>query len=1718
MDGAAGDWQRVREVLRSAVFEARVALVRRRRRVHKLLARRLHTPDACTGGGTTAASQTLGFGAPFVDGVDSTGGRGGGEEQGTGAEFQGLIKFAKAFWPRLAEIDAKLDAIDQSLPSMKEVELAQASRAVASALRSLLPTDAAVLDSCRTLLATASLSLLRLSLRAMARPRRPGPAGPQPPCPARRGSASLASSAASPPEPSAAQSPPSPQLCQSSSPTDARRQQQQQQQQQRGSGECKRALDEALQGSLVLEGPLRHEGRSKFFSNREDITTLCYVAEPPGPDGSLDLARVLSVAACAGPRAAASGRSLCVELAMLGGGRVVLEADNDRDATYWLAGLTRLVQHTGAPATHGVLRGEESSALSPMRAGDWGPVSCATASQIEADFLNARMDEALDALTAIEPALRSASDKGERLFEQYMAIARRKAALQRDRDLIAAALHRLELSAAAAAVSSASAPTSSPLARRAAPPQQQPPPPPPREDSGCSLATLSPTPGWAQAFRSRLKRSSSPAVGLQQAQAQADAGAAAACCLPGWQGPRGALEEWVARYARLPRLSVSASAQSDVPALLSPYISGPALDDAMPHTAAIGDVVGVCVTSAYPATDAGLRARAAAAAAGGGDCGASLQVQRLGDPVCDQYAARVLGPGRVVFALADGCNWGAAPREAARRACTAVVEFVSLNAHKVVTTEQAGDVMALAVAYAQDRVVSGHRLLWDRVVPVSHRDRPRTRCARPRDLVPAPMSDDPPPPPLMTVTGTPSPANAAAPRSTSKGSLLGRIMIRRRSESSSAAQPGYVPPSPTGGTTTAAAAAAAKDAAGRKAHAAAALAQQQQRQRQSVAAVLADKYAMPCFLHWIDHRRPDLSNDARFFVEASLVASTPIKDPLAAAERERLLIKRFLVWDAPEEVNVPGREKRRGITGEPSPRSGTSADHTVITEMCACIMDELQELYIPFILEYPNFIGWINLHKPFKYKDKLKEKDGVFHWGRRSFNSGQMPDQLKVTATVLSQEDFIDSHGSTPSSPQLQASRPFPYALERSTTPKRDLAYGVRRGACQVAKCDCEQYQAPQHESQHAHSLSCAGAPSALGSAGSGASTPVNSGPSSSALPFAVAASSASQHGSLPSAMTSAMVLAAAAAAAAESGGAGGVVGAGAARGGAVCQNCGHFPAQHANLNRLSMGAGTVASPPGALLSVGRSSTPQGHSPSSSSPVFSPLGGSPQQGPAGPLVAAPLPGGLPALPAPPPPEDEGAGASSLLMYSEVLARAPAGASGLRETCIRAPSTPLAQQREGVTSPGSFHRLSLVAGDLATPTPVHPQARSAAVAPAVMSPPPVPPPPAAPYGAPPPAPPAAALGSSGSAALAVMAHSAHTAALDIIELPSPRSPAVQSMLRNGPSPKPQSQQAQQLALALAQAQAQQQEAAAAAGLVGAAAGDTKQWLLDYGEITMDEEPLGSGRTASVHKGRWRNQDVAVKVLRESIEQKTMDDFRQEVQFLCSLRSSHFVYFYGVVIEPRCLLVLEYCSHGSLNNFMQTDVAFPWDMVLRFAQEATRGLSYLHNWRPQIVHRDFKSHNLLISDSWQIKITDFGLSRSLANNRETLAKVRGTYAYCCPELYFGKEYTDRSDVYSLSIVLWEMVARALTGEYQRPFAEFPRIQFEFQILLQVAKSNLRPTMPQSCPQELAQLITDCWDPAPERRPSAPEVLDRLGAIEAVYRAKPKKWEKLREKPKK
>eukprot|EP00027_Filamoeba_sp_ATCC50430_P017668 CAMPEP_0168569920 /NCGR_PEP_ID=MMETSP0413-20121227/16440_1 /TAXON_ID=136452 /ORGANISM="Filamoeba nolandi, Strain NC-AS-23-1" /LENGTH=482 /DNA_ID=CAMNT_0008602499 /DNA_START=674 /DNA_END=2122 /DNA_ORIENTATION=- len=278
---------------------------------------------------------------------------------------------------------------------------------------------------------------------------------------------------------------------------------------------------------------------------------------------------------------------------------------------------------------------------------------------------------------------------------------------------------------------------------------------------------------------------------------------------------------------------------------------------------------------------------------------------------------------------------------------------------------------------------------------------------------------------------------------------------------------------------------------------------------------------------------------------------------------------------------------------------------------------------------------------------------------------------------------------------------------------------------------------------------------------------------------------------------------------------------------------------------------------------------------------------------------------------------------------------------------------------------------------------------------------------------------------------------------------------------------------------------------------------QSWSAPYGPDSSNEEiqfsdlklgaKIGRGSAGDVYKATWCGTAVAVKVL-PSMQSQDMqgslkeDQLLKEAALMKSLRHPNVLQFLGACTKPYVCIVTEYMALGSLyQQIHNPKVNWTWSLIKKVAIDAARGLSYLHNCKPSIIHRDLKSHNLLVDRSWKVKVCDFGMSRIL--DVKHIMTACGTPCWTAPEVLRKHQYNESADIYSLGIVFWELVTK-----------EDPYIGMDaYQVVFAVATQGIRPTLPSSCPEAFAQLILDCWDEEPQKRPKIDQVLQRLENIE-------------------
>ncbi|XP_041374787.1 mitogen-activated protein kinase kinase kinase 13-like [Gigantopelta aegis] len=258
---------------------------------------------------------------------------------------------------------------------------------------------------------------------------------------------------------------------------------------------------------------------------------------------------------------------------------------------------------------------------------------------------------------------------------------------------------------------------------------------------------------------------------------------------------------------------------------------------------------------------------------------------------------------------------------------------------------------------------------------------------------------------------------------------------------------------------------------------------------------------------------------------------------------------------------------------------------------------------------------------------------------------------------------------------------------------------------------------------------------------------------------------------------------------------------------------------------------------------------------------------------------------------------------------------------------------------------------------------------------------------------------------------------------------------------------------------------------------AAAAELKQqddWEIPFENIT-DLQWLGSGAQGAVFLGKLNGEEVAVKKVRDVKE--------TDIKNLRKLNHPNIIAFKGICTQAPCYcIIMEYCPYGQLYELLRDGKEIPPTVILDWAKQIASGMNYLHSHK--IIHRDLKSPNVLVSSNNVIKISDFGTSREW-NDKSIKMSFAGTVAWMAPEVIRNEPCSEKVDIWSFGVVIWEL----LSGEI--PYHDVDSSA----IIWGVGSNSLHLPVPTTCPNGFQLLMRQCWAGKPRNRPSFRQVLMHL-----------------------
>ncbi|ETK84716.1 TKL protein kinase [Phytophthora nicotianae] len=286
-------------------------------------------------------------------------------------------------------------------------------------------------------------------------------------------------------------------------------------------------------------------------------------------------------------------------------------------------------------------------------------------------------------------------------------------------------------------------------------------------------------------------------------------------------------------------------------------------------------------------------------------------------------------------------------------------------------------------------------------------------------------------------------------------------------------------------------------------------------------------------------------------------------------------------------------------------------------------------------------------------------------------------------------------------------------------------------------------------------------------------------------------------------------------------------------------------------------------------------------------------------------------------------------------------------------------------------------------------------------------------------------------------------------------------------------------------------------------------------------------IAKGGYGAVYKATFRDKTVVTKQLlpERARDPRMLNDFMDEIRTCASLDHPKIVRFIGFTFTSLVDLsaVFEYMPNGDLATLLQKQLkretrdpsardSYGWFRSMKsnrgglkckslVALDIAEALVYLHSFESPMIHRDLKPNNVLMSEKWEAKLTDFGVSKELTEDQTMTAEI-GTISWIAPEVLRGERYSEKADVYSFGVIMTEL------DTCRRPYSEGVPTDSNrggnikhtnARIAVLVSAGKLRPSLSPDCPNSVRDLVAKCLDADPRNRPSALQLHFELRNLE-------------------
>jgi serine/threonine protein kinase len=227
-------------------------------------------------------------------------------------------------------------------------------------------------------------------------------------------------------------------------------------------------------------------------------------------------------------------------------------------------------------------------------------------------------------------------------------------------------------------------------------------------------------------------------------------------------------------------------------------------------------------------------------------------------------------------------------------------------------------------------------------------------------------------------------------------------------------------------------------------------------------------------------------------------------------------------------------------------------------------------------------------------------------------------------------------------------------------------------------------------------------------------------------------------------------------------------------------------------------------------------------------------------------------------------------------------------------------------------------------------------------------------------------------------------------------------------------------------------------------------------------------IGRGSFSNVFKANHTKTNIfyAIKSIKtKNLSQKIIENLNSEIEILSNINHPNIIKIYDIIkTEDHIHLVLDYCDGGDLHNFIQKNGKIQENISKYFYTQISCGLYYL--WKNNLIHRDLKPHNILLSTSGNIKITDFGFVKHLESQNMS-STLCGSPLYMAPEILKRQKYNSKIDLWSMGVILYEMITNTVPFIANNPF--------ELLHVIETTKFEMPKNISESCKHLLTSLLS-------------------------------------------